>query len=760
MLRLRTRILLEHALCLALLGAGVLIALHPVVLWGRVPIHAEGLLALTPWSEAAVAFEGSAETPLPTPAARFYPWFAFLNDAARRGDSLLWNPYEGFGSPFFAAWRTRCLSPFSLPFYFLPLHAAFRLSIIAKIAAAGLCAFYVARRLGFALPMALFVGLSFELCGHLLVWCNWPIADAVVWLPLVFLFTERVAMGQPRVWPIGALTFALMLLGGDPEAVIGALVFMAVYLIALYLLARGQGFHLVSSGIAVFGAAIAGALLVAAQIIPYIEFRSEGYVPAGPGSSFLAWSDLLALFLPKLLTGAEQASVGPAASSDPHAFRLLYVGAVQILLVPLWAAVRPFTMSRHRHRIESLLVAAGVLTAMAFLLHRFDGVPVLGRLGPQHLLAGNSLAFALIAAAAAEEWLDLDASRCMSAIKRLAVTVPVFLVVPIALLLVAPHGQPKTLLILRLGEFFLFAAGLATLAAFTLIRPSQRILGYGMAVLAAVDLLLVFGPSVPRTRPEALFPETSFIASLREAGGRIGGSVALARWPLAGNLIPQVHAAAGVRLRRQAAFMAQAANDPLLLRRAGCPTLVLAKEDLRGAYASVRPVLKLESVFDSGAGRFEDSQAKSRAWMAYDGRAAEPFVADDLASGNPPMITGIAPPANGSGAEARCEVLPPSTHVQVDVRIADTGPGVLVLTDAVFPGWQAEVDGEPASIGVVDGVFRGVALDQGSHEVRFSYAPASLQIGMIVSAVTALMLIGALTPIVVGRIRRRRERWT
>jgi uncharacterized membrane protein YfhO len=87
------------------------------------------------------------------------------------------------------------------------------------------------------------------------------------------------------------------------------------------------------------------------------------------------------------------------------------------------------------------------------------------------------------------------------------------------------------------------------------------------------------------------------------------------------------------------------------------------------------------------------------------------------------------------------------------VRIATEGDGgVLVLTDTWAPGWQAEVDGEPATIHRVDGAFRGVALEPGAHEVVFRYVPAFTYAGF---AVLLLGLAGTALAVV---LLRRRER--
>ncbi len=86
-----------------------------------------------------------------------------------------------------------------------------------------------------------------------------------------------------------------------------------------------------------------------------------------------------------------------------------------------------------------------------------------------------------------------------------------------------------------------------------------------------------------------------------------------------------------------------------------------------------------------------------------------------------------------------------------------TGPGLLVLTDANYPGWKATVDGEETPIVATDIVFRGVALSPGRHTVTFTFAPASVTLGLTVSLATAaLWLVAALIETRLARRRRAR----
>lgn len=69
--------------------------------------------------------------------------------------------------------------------------------------------------------------------------------------------------------------------------------------------------------------------------------------------------------------------------------------------------------------------------------------------------------------------------------------------------------------------------------------------------------------------------------------------------------------------------------------------------------------------------------------------------------------------------------------------------GILVLTDAYAEGWQVDVNGEPAQLLKVDGVFRGVRIDQpGEYAVHFWYRPPYWNINLGLAGVGLLLLVG------------------
>jgi hypothetical protein len=68
--------------------------------------------------------------------------------------------------------------------------------------------------------------------------------------------------------------------------------------------------------------------------------------------------------------------------------------------------------------------------------------------------------------------------------------------------------------------------------------------------------------------------------------------------------------------------------------------------------------------------------------------------------------------------------------------------GFLVLSDTWYPGWVATVDGREIQIYKTNAVSRGILIEgEGQHQVEFKFVPVSFYIGLLVSGLTALIMI-------------------
>ncbi len=81
-----------------------------------------------------------------------------------------------------------------------------------------------------------------------------------------------------------------------------------------------------------------------------------------------------------------------------------------------------------------------------------------------------------------------------------------------------------------------------------------------------------------------------------------------------------------------------------------------------------------------------------------------------------------------------------ATHLRLIAEMS--GPGLIVLTDTFYPGWEARVDGQIVPIHRVDGVFRGVFVEGGRHEITMRFRPASQSWGLALSAAGLAAAIG------------------
>lgn len=722
------------AMAVPVLAACVL--LWPAISGHMLPLDTGSILLSPPWQDARPAgFEPSLDPASVQTARQYYPDYAFLNSQRFAGGMPLWNPLAGCGAPFFATWQSRCLSPFSLPFYVLSLHHALVASVLLKLICAAWAAYYAGRRFGLARPMAMAAALAVELAGPLILWPVAPVSDVLPWFPLLLVASERLGTGLSRGWPQTALVAGLMALGGAPEVLAAAMLFCGGYVLIRMLVARMPG-HAAGAVVALTISALLGLAVAAVQVLPYLEYLTHA-APATVTPSRVGAADVAAAFWLRFWSLAPQQE-----AYLPHARRLFQMGVLQVWLLMLWLAVRAFSPSAQRRRMDSLLLVAVCLTAAAILRPYWaPAAPFLRRLMPEHLLVFNGAVAAFVATAAASEWLALNAQECKAALRRLLLYVPLAGMLGLAALFV--HRQ------IVIAHTWAFAGQAAASAAFivallallgiTLLRPSPSLMGFGLAALTlagfmASDLEL---PSTPRG---AVFPQTDFVNVLKESGRRIGGSSVLAAWPLEGNLIPQVYDAGGAPLDRQAKYLARCGESPGLLLRTGMGALLLTRNDIRGQFAAIRPLLSIRHVFPTGAILFDHMDAKPRARVAYEVRAVEHFDPAALDAAQPPMVEQITPPDNGPEPEVSAQITQ-DTPRRVEIIAEAAHPAVLILSDTWYPGWRATVDGHDTPVLIADGMFRAIQLPEGGHTVVFSFEPWTVRMGAYASLATLCVII-------------------
>jgi hypothetical protein len=79
-------------------------------------------------------------------------------------------------------------------------------------------------------------------------------------------------------------------------------------------------------------------------------------------------------------------------------------------------------------------------------------------------------------------------------------------------------------------------------------------------------------------------------------------------------------------------------------------------------------------------------------------------------------------------------------------EIVTKKPGVVVVADQFFPGWEATIDGKPTELLRANAFQRAVFVEPGSHTIYFAYRPFSLRIALYLAAAgyVGLIVLGVL----------------
>jgi hypothetical protein len=160
--------------------------------------------------------------------------------------------------------------------------------------------------------------------------------------------------------------------------------------------------------------------------------------------------------------------------------------------------------------------------------------------------------------------------------------------------------------------------------------------------------------------------------------------------------------------------------------------------------------LGLPLVYDQEIKIYENISCLPRIFIVHDvGYAASYTLAQEM----------IAEARVGAGSRVILEVKIPERYVnlyaadnlqaaissyrpnRVVARAFLNAPGILVLTDIFYPGWKAYVDGKQIKIYRVNGLVRGVLLEEGEHTVVFTYFPESFKIGLYLFILSILVYL-------------------
>jgi len=694
------------------------------------------LLVATIWFAVATQpFNVKLERERP---AHVYDFFSYYRPNAeyaftrlREGDLPLWNPNQGLGGPFLATLQTGVLYPPNWLHLALPPQPAFVWLAFAHVALAAALAGLLARSLGAGTVGSVAAGLlyatSLQLWGS--VWTP-PMLYTAAWAPGVLLAVEH-AVERPGAGRATALALVLgaMILAGWPHVVVMTVLAATITGTASLLLATWRTRRLpIAALLTVLLGASAGGLLAAPQLLPSVELMQQS--TRAPGT------------LDDSSAGREGAIHDPGIFLDSLVREGLSSG-VPGLASPVLAVLAVVLAGYGRARAAVLLAIAALALAISFPNHTplFDWlrrIPLLGDFRfPFRYRLLSTLAIAVCAGLGISR-IELRGGRRGVLLATAIATIAVALqAVPMGvhsaqIANVFPHEQPRST-----GGLF---APLATKSEFSkqlaIVRRPQNAgsrsywhafgtdkIGQRKGLLAVHDLEPL---SLATTGRIITFLETG------DAGAGLEHDADLRpahRAPYSGSAeLPDDESRAALLDLMSVRFLVVDAPQPWLDTR----------------YRRDYEVREAPFVF-------ENPNALPRAWRAIRGEAqpADPRAAltrlvDPLFDIHTTVLLDPLPPEvatwsdpSDADAETRLERDEPE-HLAIRTRGAR--PAVLVLNDALYPGWEATLDGVATPLLRANTAFRAVLVPAGEHVVEMQYRARSFRLGLVLAGIATALL--------------------
>jgi hypothetical protein len=99
----------------------------------------------------------------------------------------------------------------------------------------------------------------------------------------------------------------------------------------------------------------------------------------------------------------------------------------------------------------------------------------------------------------------------------------------------------------------------------------------------------------------------------------------------------------------------------------------------------------------------------------------------------------ILPGSNSNGSDITpAKILHSSPN---RIQLSASGPGTLVISEILYPGWMVKVDGDVGELFVHDEILMSVELKPGMHEIELQFRPMSVYMGLILFMVGLVLLV-------------------
>jgi len=745
------------------------------------------ILFLIPLLEGKVIFWGTA-------GLQFIPWRTYGYALLSEGVFPFWNPLNGMGAPLFANYQTAFLYPLSwilYPFYLAggapALAWAYTLLVAVHLGIAGIGTALLLREMGVNTRGQVIAALAFSFCGYFVARASFfSMIWAGVWLPWLIWAIERLIksekFSQQWQWMIGlALIAANQLLAGHAQLTFYSFVFAGSWIV--FRVAKISLWKTKLKIVTLLALGMVLAFLIASvQLIPTLEYllqsqRSDA-VDYEYAMNYSLWPwRLLGFLLPDLF--------GNPGRGNYWGFGAYWEDALYIGLLPILLSLHSLNSLFSRKPVADFDYEKRRMVKFLWMIIIFAIVLSLGKNTPvfpwlyRHvpgfdmfqaptrwmLLAVFSLA--LLAGLGAHSW----GYPTAAGIKRLRLLAAASVAVGIGAMvagIVLPQIEQTFI-----RSFLTFGVLLFLISILALFTPGEgefnhkrRKLWEGFAVgIMVVDLWVAGAYSNPFMEA-SFFNSSASVSKPLENHARIyipstvenrlkfekyllfSDFNANSNWDEIKLLpLPNMNLLLGVPMVNN--------FDPLVTNRYNqwmdwLNNLVPVESQNYLEKIGVGSVVQLGNHLDW---HVIPLQPQSRImWRACqrvagkDENVLKSMVLQQMEfSGGEECIIVEAEDqckiaSDQIGANTTIEVLRDEVNL-IEVAVRTNSTGWLRFADSWYPGWDATIDGQSASVERVDYLFKGVCVPAGNHIITFRYLPTAFPLVLWASLGTLIFCL-------------------
>jgi hypothetical protein len=754
----------------AVLAVAIASFFHETLFLGKVLSPADVLLVSASFREGAGDYEPNNRL-LMDPVLQFQPWLEFNRTMVRAGRLPLWNSYAGCGAPHLANGQSAVFDPFHLLAYVGTTPEAYAWMAAGRLWMAGLGMFLLARSWGLGVWGRWFAGLVYPFCGFIVVWLLFPVTAVAIWMPWLFLATDRLFhVPSPRSAGWLAIVVALVILGGHIQTSAHVLLAGGIYALAKCLWNRADRSDSRTALLTWTLGTLLGLGLSAVQILPLGFYLTKSSVWSDRHGERPPWWQIDRPRLLDAVCTAIPYAYGSQRRGHPNLARALGVhnlnesaGGCAGLATLIWLA--PLAVLA-RGRMPHVMFLTGLLVFGAMGAFRWPPVdnllralPVLGVTDNRRLTLWVAFALTLLGGIGLDQigqtrllprgWLvawigaglvlasfagaipSFEArlrERAGAHYRRAADNTP-----DADATVYAQRADRQVRQLVRyLPRYYALVAVelgvLAALAAY-LRRPGytrswvQPVL-IGLTLFDLAVLGFDLNPAIPREIHELEPPVIARLRAILPQDGRALG--------LGEELPPNVLMRFGLRDVRNYDSVELAANlkwleslyEPTSSARSSRGTITW-----RGVMAARDRLLEssvsaLVASSPPPLGAFSSVERVGQVWVAS--QRGKPW-ADSEISGT------------------RLDVI--RDHGRARILVAARAPDRLTVRETWDPGWKALLDGQPVKIQRKSATFLNIEIPAGQHEIILNFSPDEVFFGLVGSSFSLVILILVLTEI-------------